>query len=280
MTRTLKILQRRRWLGQIAAIGLSPWLAASALAADPFEGDPYQSHPWADMRREFLGGEPVVFDERVKVSGPAFAEDPMNVPISVSVQGLDRIERIVVLVDRNPIRKVLEYQPLGALPRVAFRFKLEQASPVRAAVRTADGRWHVGGAWVDSSGGGCTVSGATRKDGSWSQTLGIVSARVFDSSPAIDKVETTAVTEALAPTRVRLRVMHPMDTGLVGGIPAFYLSRLTLRDGNDRELLRLQTFEPVSENPVFSFDFATRPSGVLRLVGVDNNGNRIDSRIE
>ena len=280
MTHTPKFLPRRRLLGQAAAIGLSPWLLSSTLAADPFEGDPYQSHPWVDMRREFLGGEPVVFDPRVKVSGPAFAEDPMNVPISVSVEGLDQIQRIVVLVDRNPIRKVLEYQPMGALPRVAFRFKLEQASPVRAAVRTADGRWHVGGAWVDSSGGGCTASGATRKDGTWSQTLGIVSARVFDSSPAVDQAEPSAVTQALAPTRVRLRVMHPMDTGLVGGIPAFYLSRLTLRDGNDRELLRLQTFEPVSENPVFSFDFASRPAGVLRLVGVDNNGNRIDSRIE
>ena len=280
MTRAPKPMQRRRLLGQAAALGLSPWLLANALAADPFEGDPYQSHPWVDMRREYLGGEPVVFDERVKVSGPAFAEDPMNVPISVSVEGLDQIQRIVVLVDRNPIRKVLEYQPMGALPRVAFRFKLEQASPVRAAVRTADGRWHVGGAWVDSSGGGCTASGATRRDGSWSQTLGIVSARVFDSTPAVEPVESSAVAQALAPTRVRLRVMHPMDTGLVGGIPAFYLSRLTLRDGNDRELLRLQTFEPVSENPVFSFDFASRPAGVLRLVGVDNNGNRIDSRIE
>ncbi len=271
----------------IGTAGLTLWPASAATTAaptpvapaDPFEGDPYQSHPWVDMRREYLGGEPVLFDDRVKVSGPAFAEDPMNVPISVSVEGLDQIQRIVVLVDRNPIRKVLEYQPLGALPRVAFRFKLEQASPVRAAVRTADGRWHVGGAWVDSSGGGCTASGATRRDGSWSQTLGIVSARVFDSSPAA-AVEPSAVAQALAPTRVRLRVMHPMDTGLVGGIPAFYLSRLTLRDGNDRELLRLQTFEPVSENPVFSFDFATRPAGVLRLVGVDNNGNRIDSRIE
>ena len=262
--------------GPAAAATATPTIAT----ADPFEGDPYQSHPWVDMRREFLGGEPVVFDPRVKVSGPAFAEDPMNVPISVSVEGLDQIQRIVVLVDRNPIRKVLEYQPMGALPRVAFRFKLEQASPVRAAVRTADGRWHVGGAWVDSSGGGCTASGATRRDGSWSQTLGIVSARVFDSTPAVEPVESSAVAQALAPTRVRLRVMHPMDTGLVGGIPAFYLSRLTLRDGNDRELLRLQTFEPVSENPVFSFDFASRPAGVLRLVGVDNNGNRIDSRIE
>ena len=263
----------------IAAL-LSLWLvqAAAAPSPDPFEGDPYQSHPWVDMRKEFLGASAkAVFDERVQVRGPAFAEDPMNVPITVSVKDLPGVDRIVVLVDRNPIRKVLEYQPMSALPSVSFRFKLEQASPVRAAARTKDGVWHVGGTLVDSTGGGCTVSGATRKDGSWTQTLGLVSARVFDATPIPGTADTGPTGSG---SRLRLKVMHPMDTGLVGGIPAFYVNRLSVRDAKDTELLRLQTFEPVSENPVFSFDFPTKPAGVLRIVGTDNNGNRIDAKLE
>jgi sulfur-oxidizing protein SoxY len=227
------------------------------------------------MRREYLGGEKAQFDDRVVVRGPAFAEDPMNVPVTVSVQGLAEVERIVVLVDRNPIRRVLEYQPLAAQPSVSFRFKLEQASPVRAAARTRDGLWHVGGTWVDSAGGGCTVSGATRKDGSWTQTLGQVSARLFDAPPTAAEASPVPGT-----ARLRLRVMHPMDTGLVGGIPAFYISRLSVRDASDRELLRLSPYEPVSENPVFSFDFPDRPPGGLRIVVIDNNGNRIEARLE
>lgn len=253
-----------------AALGWPASAGAQPAGADAFGGDPYRSHPWLDMRREFLGNGRTVFDERVRVQGPAFAEDPMNVPISVRVDpALGRIEEIVVLVDRNPIRKVLSYYPQQALPALAFRFKLEQASPVRAAARTADGVWHVGGTWVDSSGGGCTVPGATRKDGSWSQTLGEVSGRLFSSAPGEG-----------AGARLRLKVMHPMDTGLVGGIPAFYVSRLSVRDADDRELARLQTFEPVSENPVFSFDFASPPRGGVRVVGVDNNGNRIASKVQ
>jgi sulfur-oxidizing protein SoxY len=240
-------------------------------AADP--ADPYQSLPWIDMRREYLGAVArTVFDERVTVVGPGFAEDPMNVPISVAAPALQGVERIVVMVDRNPIRRVLELQPLGALPNVSFRFKLEQASPVRAAVLTHDGLWHIGSTWVDSSGGGCTVSGATRKDGSWSQTLGTVSGRMFDASPMPGALDSGA--------RLRLRIMHPMDTGLVNGIPAFHLTRFAVRDGQGTELLRIQTYEPVSENPVFSFDFAVRPPAPLRISGVDNNGNRIDSKIE
>jgi sulfur-oxidizing protein SoxY len=79
--------------------------------------------------------------------------------------------------------------------------------------------------------------------------------------------------------RLRLKVMHPMDTGLVGGIPAFYVNRLSVRDAQDRELARLHAFEPVSENPVFSFDFASPPAGGVRVVGTDNNGNRINTRL-
>ncbi len=248
--------------------------APPASAADDAGGDPFGSLAWPGIRREFLGDAPVVFDARVQVRGPAFAEDPMNVPISVSTLGLEQVEQITVLVDRNPIRKVLDYVPLRASPGLSFRCKLEQASPVRAAVKTRDGDWHVGGTWVDSSGGGCTVAGATRQDGSWSATLGQVSGRLFENSAAPDRPA------LFSGTRLRVRVMHPMDTGLAAGIPPFYVNRLALLDGNGTELLRIAPFEPVSENPVFSFDFAQRPAGVLRLVGTDNNGNRIDSLIE
>ena len=45
--------------------------------------------------------------------------------------------------------------------------------------------------------------------------------------------------------------------------------------------MEIETFEPVSENPVFTFDIGgrSRPQGALVLTGVDNNGNRIDGRI-
>ncbi|MDZ7814121.1 MAG: quinoprotein dehydrogenase-associated SoxYZ-like carrier [Ideonella sp.] len=261
----------------------APAKTATAAPADEFEGDPYRSLPWADMRKEFLGGGKAVFDTRVQVQGPAFAEDPMNVPISVKVDpSLGPVQRMVLLVDRNPIRKVLEYQPVIALPAIAlpaiaFRFKLEQASPVRAAVQTQDGLWHVGGTWVDSAGGGCTVSGDTRKDGSWSKTLGFFF--FFEIRRVVHRRPRRRASEASV-ARLRVRVMHPQDTGLVGGIPAFYVNKLSVRDGKDRELARLLSFEPVSENPIFSFDFASPPEGGVFVVGSDNNGNRIASRVE
>jgi sulfur-oxidizing protein SoxY len=269
-------LQQRRALllgAGAAALGA----ATRSARAEQRSDDPLGSLQWPDLKREFFGDAPVLFDSRVRVSTPRYADDPMNVAVEVSAPALTNVRRFVVFVDRNPIRKVLEFQPTAALPSLSFRFKLEQASPVRAAALTPDGVWHVGQAYVEASGGGCTAPGDSRRDGSWAKTLGDVSARLFahDAVPGRE-----APGPAADATRLRLRVMHPMDTGLVAGIPAFYLRDLLVRDAAGRELLRLQIFEPVSENPIFSFDLPGRPSGPLQVQGSDNNGNRISKRIE
>jgi sulfur-oxidizing protein SoxY len=285
-------------MGSAAAVAASASAQIATEAARPAraaargDDDPFGSLPWETMRREHLGDGPLRFDAGVQVQAPPFAEDPRNVPLRFSVPRLhhepkpdermdervgDRggnrdvhaeVERVVVLVDRNPIRRVLSFEPIAVLPSLAFSFRLEQASPVRVAVRGRDGHWRVGGTWVESAGGGCTVSGTTRTDGSWPRTLGQVGARLFPVSP-----------DPAAAARLRLRVMHPMDTGLVDGIPAFHLQRLELQEAGGRVLMRLSIDEPVSENPVFSIDLAERPRGPLRLLGHDNNGNRIDQWI-
>ncbi len=257
---------RRSWLARAL---LAPAAAPVGAAAGGGGGeDPFASLPWDDMRREHLGDGPLQFDVGVQVQAPPFAEDPRNVPLRFSVPGAREVDRVVVLVDRNPIRRVLAFEPLAVLPSLGLSFRLEQASPVRVAVRGRDGAWRVGSTWIESAGGGCTVSGATRADGSWPRTLGQVAARLFPVSP-----------DPAAAARLRLRVMHPMDTGLVDGIPAFHLQRLELREAG-RVLMRLAIGEPVSENPVFTIDLADRPRGPLRLLGQDNNGNRIDQWIE
>ena len=67
-----------------------------------------------------------------------------------------------------------------------------------------------------------------------------------------------------------------MDTGLAPGIPAFYLETLAIHDSQGRELGRIDTFEPVSENPVFTLEVAPQPDArTLRLTGRDNNGTLV-----
>ena len=260
-------LRRRQLLGAGVLMGTLPWRAAWA-TSDPTGGDPLGSAQWPDLKRTFMGTDAVRFTDMVSVKGPAFADDALNVPVMVDARALanagQAVTRIRVVVDRNPIRHVLDFEPLLSLPVLAFRLRLEQASPVRALVQTQDGRWHVGGTWVQAAGGGCTVPGATRADGSWNQTLNQVQARFFSS-----------VLEGSR--RLRVRIMHPMDTGLVAGIPAFHLEHLELLDATDRPCWRLALHEPVSENPIITFELPRQLTGHFRLVGRDNNGNRIDA---
>ncbi len=227
-----------------ALTAASLMLACSlALAAPKGETpkDPLGSHNWSYMRKDlFPANARVVFDERVKVSAPLTAENPMNVPVSVDAAALPRVTEVLVFADLNPIARIVRFVPTGAHPGLGFRIKLQQSSPVRAAARTADGTWHVGGTWVNTTGGGCTL-----------------------------------------PSAIRLRIIHPEDTGLAAGIPAFYIQALDLADVQGKPLMHIEGFEPLSENPVFTVDIpAASASTGYQVSGRDNNGNAISATIE
>ncbi len=56
---------------------------------------------------------------------------------------------------------------------------------------------------------------------------------------------------------------------------------MMLRDDAGNDLARLETFEPISENPVFTFSVppdVTNGSG-YRLEGRDNNGNQFAAHV-
>ena len=255
------------------AAALTALASPAALAAAPRTGapsppaahtDPLDSPRWEDMRKSFFADVAVVFDERVKVSGPAVAEDSLNVPVNVDASALPGVEELIVFADFNPIVKALRFEPGAAQPRRGFRIKLQQSSPVRAAARTADGVWHVGGAWVTATGGGCTLPSVGSGSPEWQERLNEVNGKLW---PRVDGGE-----------RLRMRIIHPMDTGLAAGIPAFHIEDIVIADAEARTLSRLQPLEPVSENPSFTLDLrAAAPGARLHVAGRDNNGNRIDA---
>ncbi|MEY4763813.1 MAG: hypothetical protein RI907_486 [Pseudomonadota bacterium] len=251
----------------LAALALLPKrVRAQAQAVAATGGDPLGSLLWPDLKREFVGNAPCQFTDLVSVRGPAMAEDAMHVPVWVDARAMAAqraVRRIRIVVDRNPIRHVLDFEPLRAEAVLGLRLRMQQASPVRALVETVDGHWHVAGTWVQAAGGGCTVAGASRVDGSWSQTLNQVQARLFGVG-------------AQGSRRLRLRIMHPMDTGFVPGVPAFLLESLSLSDAHGRPLWRMALHEPVAENPLMTLELPPDVSGPLRLQGADNNGNPLD----
>lgn len=225
--------------------------------------DPFSSVQWADMQSAFMQGKPVVFDARVKVKTPDYAEDPMNVPVTVDATELDNIQQIIIFADFNPIPLIARYYPNNAKAILSFRFKIQQSSPVRAAVLTSDNVWHIGGAWVDSAGGGCTVASTGRLKANWADQLGDVYGHRWVSA---------------SKNRIRLLIHHPMDTGLVSGIPTFYIEKLNFMTEQGDTLAKIELFEPINENPVLTLDFNNDVSDtVILMSGVDNNGNEFSA---
>lgn len=239
------------------------WLAVTVGAVGAAVTDPLRSPSWDAMVARHLDGGPVVFDERVQVRIPEAAEDPLSVPVEARVVGLEGIEEMRLIADLNPLPLILSFKPVRAEPFIAFRFKVEQSTPVRAAVRTRDGVWHVGGAWLSASGGGCTAPSHGSGDGLWREQLNQVSAGLWPRNGGN--------------SRLKMRVMHPMDTGLAAGIPVFHIETLSVVDAEGEELAQIKTYEPVSENPVLSLDL--RHHGPLEIRGRDIQGNPIQARI-
>ncbi len=228
--------------------------------------DPLDSPSWDLVHKLILSNEAVVFDDRVKVVVPDMAEDPMNVPVSVNVDGIGEIEEIRLFADLNPIKEILNFHPGKIEPFIAFRFKVQQSTPVRAAARTKDGVWHVGGSWLDATGGGCTAPSMGRTLDNWVDTLGDVKSRLWS--------------RADRPDRLRFRIMHPMDTGLAPGIPEFYIETLELKDKHGELLAHIESYQPVSENPFFSVDLESKLFEGIVLYGRDNSGNLINQVLQ
>ncbi len=223
--------------------------------------DPLNSPQWGVMHQRFLDNGPVVFDEQVEVLAPASAEDSLNVPVSFKATRLGKVDEIVVFADLNPLPLVLKFTPGELLPNLSFRMKLQQGSPVRVAAKTPDGVWHVGAVWIDAAGGGCTLPSVGTGSGSWASSLGHVSAKLWNRPGESN--------------RLRVRVMHPMDTGLADGIPAFHIEKLQLKNSDTQQVMGgLELFEPVSENPMLSLDVGNQQRFLLD--GRDNNGNKIE----
>jgi sulfur-oxidizing protein SoxY len=233
--------------------------AAFPARAEP-PADPLKSPMWAEMVKRYFGEASIVFDERVKISVPSIVENQAQVPVTAEARGVEGVTRMIVFADLNPIQHVLTLTPLESAPYISFRMKVEQGTPVRAAALTADGTWHVGGVFLDAAGGGCSAPAMARKDADWSDTVGQAQGKLWREVGGL--------------TRARLRVRHPMDTGLAkDNTPAYFIERMEMRAASGKPLARLEMYEPVSEDPTVTLLLSLPSSDAsLEIEGRDNNG--------
>lgn len=235
--------------------GSAPALAAPA--------DPLHSPMWEHHAALLFGKDTVVFDDRVAVRIPEIAENQRVFPVTVDARALPEVRRIVLFADLNPIPVAVDYAPTEAEPFLATRIKLDQRTPVRAAVQTQDGTWHVGGSWIDAAGGGCSAPPVSRVKGDWADHLGEVRAGQWP--------------EKAGETRLRMTFRHPMDTGLVENIPAYNIEHLTVRDSSGKSLGEMRIFGSVAEDPAFTL--VVKATGAISFEARDTAGLRFPGKV-
>ncbi|MHA6788660.1 quinoprotein dehydrogenase-associated SoxYZ-like carrier [Pseudomonas bijieensis] len=226
--------------------------------------DPVPSVMWAFYHKQLLGDAPFVFDDRVRLLAPPFAEDARQVPLEIDARAFaGDVVRVLAWAELNPLPRIVDFRPGDrVLPWLSIRIRIEQATPLRAAVQTRDGLWHVGSTLIDAAGGGCTAPSVVRTQPGWEEHLGEVFGARYPRGDT---------------NRLRLQVAHPMDNGLVSGIPEFFLNQAQLLDADGKVLAHLELFPAVSENPNLGFDIQGPEQ--TRLLLRDNSGNTFEAAI-
>lgn len=223
---------------------------------------PHESSMWDYYHQRLLNQESYVFDDRVQVNTPPFAEDARQVPLEIDARQLPgQVKKIIVWAELNPIPQIMVVEPGQHLENlIAVRIRVEQATHIRAAFLLDDDVWHVGTGHIEAAGGGCSAPSVVRAQEGWERHVG----EIFGARHVRDNS-----------SHLRLRVSHPMDNGLFGNIPEYFIDQAQLRDESGQLLANFELFASISENPTLTL--AVKGNTRAKLWLRDNNGNEFNA---
>ena len=100
----------------------------------------------------------VVFVEDIRVIMQDHVEEPHEVPLIVKLpKRLHNFDRFILIIENNPIQQVIQLNPFKSIEALGMNVRMEDDSPVRAAILGKDGIWNIGSKMVFvASPGGCS----------------------------------------------------------------------------------------------------------------------------
>lgn len=227
--------------------------------------DPQNSEIWAELQELLLGKNAnVSFVEDVKVIMQDHIEEPHKVPLIVSIpKRLHKFKEFILIIENNPIQQVINLKPYRSIEALGMNVRLEDDSPVRAAILDENGIWNVGSKIVFvASPGGCSSP-------SCDPTVEICEQGV------VGKIAVKEYGREAGAQRIKLKITHPMETGFVTNvdgeiIPEYYVNKIHV-DDTDGPIADISTFAALSSDPVILLDLPEKGQSV-RVHVKDSHG--------
>ena len=229
--------------------------------------NPLVTEAWQDILDLELEGAEVVYDDSVALVLPDRVEEAFSVPLVMDFRDAPfEVAEVAVFVENNPFPQVARIYPQQEIYAIGFNIRLEETTPVRVAAMDPDGMWHVAHREVVvGTPGGCQAAPPR----SYLST-GEVTMRQFVRPDGL--------------SRLKLKIGHPMHTGLVENpatgdiIPAHYIDRMTV-GGHEGDLATMTLWASVASDPAFVFDLPKKQRSI-RVNAADTNGDdfAVDAR--
>ncbi len=203
---------------------------------------------------------------------PVSAFDSATVPFSIKQRpGTERIRKITVLVDENPVPVVGEFMfgPLMGDIDFESRVRFDIYSNLRVVAETEQGRTFMAGRFVQAA-GGCSAA-VTRDIDVALATMGKMKLRHIDLSGGKDQNQSGVIRHA------QLMIRHPMFTGMqvykgtLNHIDPRFIENLEVKIG-DELLFSMDGGFSISENPSFRFSYVNNGAQFMHVRAVDTDG--------
>ena len=204
----------------------------------------------------------VIVDGNIRLMMQDKVENAHEVSLVVKFpRYLHDMKEFVLLVDNNPIQQVMRIQPHRRIEKIGTNIRMETTSPVRVAVLDSSNVWRV-----------VTKKVVVVSPGGCSAPAGGEALNMDD----IGRMLVNLYERRAGAVRIKTKVLHPMDTGLVldndgNVIPEYYIDRMEFSD--DGGLIAvIETYAALSANPMIMLDLPEKGQNV-RINMSDSRGN-------
>lgn len=248
---------------------------AVTLLASPALADDY----WPDLKDELWGDRAIAeADGLIDLDAPERAQQAAYAPVSITTDPvktrLDPIEKVTLLLERNPAPVVAEIElaPEAGLADLSTRVRVNENQMMRVVAETASGKLYMDAVYVKGA-GGCAEGGYPTYEMGVAAQQGDMQ---FDSETAV--ADEDGVSTPLAGLRkATLRIRHPNHSGFMRDpiamhfIPAMFVDDIAVSlDG--KPLLSLTGSISMSQNPTLGFHFLPGGARMLGVRATDTDG--------